>query len=36
LQNGLRRILDRRGQAALLRVRPGAFLLDLAQLYTQA
>src|ERR1019366_2105306 len=35
-QNGLRRILDRRGQAALLRVRPGAFLFDPARLYTQA
>jgi hypothetical protein len=34
-QNGLRRILDTLGQAALLRVRPGAFLLDLARLYTR-
>jgi hypothetical protein len=34
-QNGLRRILDTLGQAALLRVRPGAFLLDLPRLYTQ-
>jgi len=36
LQDGLRRILDRRGQAASLRVRPGAFLFDLARLYTPA
>ena len=35
-QNGLRRILDTLGQAALLRVRPGAFLFDLARLYTPA
>ena len=35
-QNDRRRILDRRGQAALFRVRPGAFLFDLARLYTQA
>ena len=35
-QNGLRRILDTLGQAALLRVCPGAFLFDLARLYTQA
>ena len=35
-QNDRRRILDRRGQAALLRVRPGAFLFDLARLYTPA
>ena len=35
-QNGLRRILDTLGQAALLRVRPGAFLFDPARLYTQA
>src|ERR1035437_7967183 len=35
-QSDRRRILDRRGQAALLRARPGAFLFDLARLYTQA
>jgi hypothetical protein len=35
-QNGFRRILDTLGQAALLRVRPGAFLFDLVRLYTQA
>ena len=35
-QNDRRRILDTLGQAALLRVRPGAFLFDLARLYTQA
>ena len=35
-QDDPRRILDSRGQAALLRVRPGAFLFDLARLYTPA
>ena len=36
LQNGLRRILDSWGQAALLRGRPGAFLFDFARLYSRA
>ena len=35
-QNSLRHILDTLGQASLLRVRPEAFLFDLARLYTQA
>src|ERR1039458_3666200 len=35
-QNDRRRILDTLGQAALLRVRPGAFLFVLARLYTRA